>query len=525
MPAMNIRLKLSNLTIGTSLGTWSKESAPFSAAELRNAKWSDSETLAPPPSAYVRRGSVPLLPTGHPEVQPSDFKKIKIIGKGAVGRVFLVRNKSNQRFYAMKVLNKSEMVRSKKIKRVLAEQEILMSLNHPFLATLYHSFQSEGYLYFIMEYCSGGEFFRTLQLRPGKCLLEPEAKFYGAEVLSGLEYLHVSGFIYRDLKPENILLHKTGHIKLTDFDLSKATHLEPNPSVVKIRTGLQLLDSTSFMNEFKTNSFVGTEEYIAPEIIVGNGYSTSVDFWTFGILLFEMLYGYTPFKGGHKNLTYTNILHKEIVFPGPDFHHRVFHQHPHTPDSPIKLVHLPDLHHLLFHQHPHEHDCLPNTRHSFWGGKSKEDASTSPGAPKPKPKPQPQETSSQCKNIITRLLIKNETKRLGSIAGAAEVKLHPFFKDMKWALLRNMNPPIIPGQYGDVAESVANFRNVKEKELEGQPSFDFERDRLLESDVADVRELWGAAAAGGEASCNPFGEFKNFNSRVHSQGDGVRVDT
>ncbi len=103
----------------------------------------------------------------------------------------------------MKVLEKSEMVRRNKMKRVLAEQEILATSQHPFIVPLYHTFQSERYLYFVMEFCSGGEFFRVLQTRPGKCLAEPDAKFYAAEVVCALEYLHLMGYIYRDLKPES----------------------------------------------------------------------------------------------------------------------------------------------------------------------------------------------------------------------------------------------------------------------------------------------------------------------------------
>jgi protein-serine/threonine kinase len=101
------------------------------------------------------------------------------------------------------VLSKKEMIARKKVKRAFAEQEILATANHPFIVTLYHSFQSEHYLYFCMEYCMGGEFFRALQTRPGKCLVEVDARFYAAEVVAALEYLHLMGFIYRDLKPES----------------------------------------------------------------------------------------------------------------------------------------------------------------------------------------------------------------------------------------------------------------------------------------------------------------------------------
>jgi protein-serine/threonine kinase len=123
-------------------------------------------------------------------------------------------------FLLFSVLSKKEMILRNKIKRALAEQEILASANHPFIVTLYHSFQSEDYLYFCMEYCLGGEFFRALQTRPGKCLLEDEAKFYAAEVTAALEYLHLMGFIYRDLKPESssLLSRSNGTIPLTGYD-------------------------------------------------------------------------------------------------------------------------------------------------------------------------------------------------------------------------------------------------------------------------------------------------------------------
>lgn len=126
-----------------------------------------------------------------------------MLGKGDVGRVYLVKQKGTDKTMAMKVLSKKEMLRRNKVKRVLAEQEILSSANHPFIVSLYHSFQSQDHLYFVMEYCLGGEFFRALQSRPGKCLTEEGAKFYAAEVIAALEYLHLQGFIYRDLKPES----------------------------------------------------------------------------------------------------------------------------------------------------------------------------------------------------------------------------------------------------------------------------------------------------------------------------------
>ncbi|EPB88109.1 AGC/RSK/RSK-UNCLASSIFIED protein kinase [Mucor circinelloides 1006PhL] len=314
------------------------------------------------------------------EVGPSSFSKIRMLGKGDVGRVYLVKQKGTDKTMAMKVLSKKEMLRRNKVKRVLAEQEILSSANHPFIVSLYHSFQSQDHLYFVMEYCLGGEFFRALQSRPGKCLTEEGAKFYAAEVIAALEYLHLQGFIYRDLKPENILLHQSGHLMLTDFDLSKQSFPPAPPGIVKSNSPHipPSIDTKCCNSHLRTNSFVGTEEYIAPEVIRSWGHSSSVDWWTLGILIYEMLYGTTPFKGSNRNETFYHIMNSDISFPPPH-------------------------------------------------------------------KKQPQAVSNTCKNLIRRLLDKQESKRLGSKAGASEVKAHPFFKSLKFALLRHMTPPIVPG--------------------------------------------------------------------------------
>ncbi|KAL8310137.1 hypothetical protein RB597_010113 [Gaeumannomyces tritici] len=218
------------------------------------------------------------------------------------------------------LLSKKEMIKRNKIKRALAEQEILATSNHPFIVTLYHSFQSEDHLYLCMEYCSGGEFFRALQTRPGKCIAEDDARFYAAEVTAALEYLHLMGFIYRDLKPENILLHQSGHIMLSDFDLSKQSDPGGKPTMIIGKNGastssLPTIDTRSCIANFRTNSFVGTEEYIAPEVIKGSGHTSAVDWWTLGILIYEMLYGTTPFKGKNRNATFANILREDIPFP------------------------------------------------------------------------------------------------------------------------------------------------------------------------------------------------------------------
>ncbi|GAB5586951.1 serine/threonine protein kinase [Umbelopsis nana] len=374
------------------------------------------------------------------QVTSSCFEKIRLLGKGDIGRVFLVRRKEGEKLYAMKVLSKAEMIKRNKIKRALREQEILSSCHHPFIVPLYHSFQSDDHLYFCMEYCTGGEFFRALQLRPGKCLKEEEARFYAAEVTAALEYLHLMGFVYRDLKPENILLHESGHIMLTDFDLSsKAPTSEPAVIKPSFFYSSPSLDTKSCISKLKANSFVGTEEYLAPEIIRGNHHCTTVDWWTLGILIFEMLYATTPFKGPNRNATFRNILREELHFPDPRDYHPVY---------PVQNV------------------------------------------------------SKNCKNLIQRLLYKDENRRLGSRAGASDIKSHAFFKPVNFALLRHMTPPITPEP--SKAIDAVNFRNIKESR-----SFD------MFSDISDQGD--DMSKPDGDSASNPFANFSSVT--LYHDGD------
>ncbi|KAJ4472312.1 AGC/RSK protein kinase [Lentinula aciculospora] len=277
---------------------------------------SNGQIEGPGKIAFRRTYSSNSIKVRQVEVGPSSFLKIKMLGKGDVGKVYLVREKKTDKLFAMKVLSKKEMIERKKIKRALTEQEILATANHPFIVTLYHSFQSEGYLYFCMEYCMGGEFFRALQARPGKCLPEEGARFYAAEVVAALEYLHLMGFIYRDLKPENILLHQSGHIMLSDFDLAKQFGDSGTaPAMVHSeQNGVPLINTMACTSNFRTNSFVGTEEYIAPEVIAAQGHTAAVDWWTLGILIYETIYATTPFKGEVRTDTFANIRMLPVHF-------------------------------------------------------------------------------------------------------------------------------------------------------------------------------------------------------------------
>jgi len=203
-------------------------------------------------------------------------------------------------------------LQKKKIRRAFTEREILATADHPFIVTLYYCFQSEKKIVFIMEFCAGGEFYRVIHGAQEKCLQENVVKFYAAEVLLALEYLHMKGFIYRDLKPENVLLHESGHIRLTDFDLSKAAQKLNSKAINDLAAG-----SYNFVNMpmLLTNSFVGTEEYLAPEIILNEGHGAAVDFWTYGILIYEMTFRVTPFKGKSQDDTFNHILDGEVKFP------------------------------------------------------------------------------------------------------------------------------------------------------------------------------------------------------------------
>nr|AML77357.1 putative LOV domain-containing protein [Akania lucens] len=248
------------------------------------------------------------------------FKPIKPLGCGDTGSVYLVELKGTGKYYAMKAMEKSVMLNRNKVHRACTEREIISRLDHPFLPTLYTSFQTSTHVCLITDFCPGGELFAVLDRQPMKIFKEESARFYAAEVVIGLEYLHCLGIIYRDLKPENILLQKDGHIVLADFDLSLMTPCKPQilkPPSPNNRRRSKSQPPPMFVAEPVThsNSFVGTEEYIAPEIITGAGHSSAIDWWALGILLYEMLYGRTPFRGKNRQRTFANILHKDLTFP------------------------------------------------------------------------------------------------------------------------------------------------------------------------------------------------------------------
>ena len=217
-----------------------------------------------------------------------DFKILQTLGTGSFGRVHLVRSNHNGRFYALKVLKKRIIVKLKQVEHTNDERLMLSVVSHPFLIRMWGTFQDSRQVFMVMDFIEGGELFSLL--RKSQRFPNPVAKFYAAEVCLALEYLHSKDIIYRDLKPENILLDKNGHIKMTDFGFAKYV-----PDV--------------------TYTLCGTPDYIAPEVVGTKPYNKSVDWWSFGILIYEMLAGHTPFYDSNAMKTYENILNAKLRFP------------------------------------------------------------------------------------------------------------------------------------------------------------------------------------------------------------------
>lgn len=226
---------------------------------------------------------------------PDDFQILRLIGKGTFGQVYQVRKKDTGRIYAMKVLSKKVIVQKKEVAHTVGERNILVRTamsESPFIVGLKFSFQTQNDLFLVTDYMSGGELFWHLQ-KEGR-FDEKRAKFYIAELILAIQHLHNNDIVYRDLKPENILLDANGHIALCDFGLSKA-NLTQNDT---------------------TNTFCGTTEYLAPEVLLDEaGYTKMVDFWSLGVLVFEMCCGWSPFYAEDTQQMYKNIAFGKVRFP------------------------------------------------------------------------------------------------------------------------------------------------------------------------------------------------------------------
>lgn len=224
---------------------------------------------------------------------PSHFEILKVLGQGSFGKVFLVRKIigwDKGQLYAMKVLKKAKLKVRDRV-RTKMERNILVDVNHPFIVKVYYAFQTEGNLYLVLAFLRGGDLFTRLSKE--LMFTEDDVKIYLAELALSLDHLHSLGIIYRDLKPENILLDIDGHIALTDFGLSKES-----------------VDGSE-----KAYSFCGTVEYMAPEVVNRRGHDYSADWWSFGVLMYEMLTGQLPFQGRDRKETMTQILKAKLAMP------------------------------------------------------------------------------------------------------------------------------------------------------------------------------------------------------------------
>lgn len=217
----------------------------------------------------------------HSNGKLDEFELYRTLGTGAFGRVILVKHKHTSEYYAMKILQKASLVRLKQVDHTYNEKRILQCMKFPFVIYLEFCFKDNANIYMVLPFVGGGEMFSLLR-RMGK-FDEQLARFYASQVTLAIEYLHECSIIYRDLKPENILLERNGYIRIADFGFSK------------------MIDS-------RTWTLCGTPEYLAPEIILSKGYGKSVDWWSFGVLIYEMNAGYPPFVAQEPMKIYEKIV-------------------------------------------------------------------------------------------------------------------------------------------------------------------------------------------------------------------------
>lgn len=271
----------------------------------------------------------------------NSFDMLAVLGRGGYGKVMMVRKKDSGSVYAMKVLRKKDITAKKQVERTMTERDILVSVDHPYIVGLRYAFQTPSKLYMVIDFVSGGDFF-TLLSREGT-VGERRAQLYMAELLLALHHLHLQGIVYRDLKPENVLLDKDGHIKLTDFGLSRffeqkrvaipdlpgagagtdasstggdgeaagdATAESPRSGAAAGGAGGAGTEPT--VDTETTHSFCGTEQYMAPEVLLQRGHGHAVDYWCSGILFSEMLTGRHPFRGANHFATLKNIVNPNV---------------------------------------------------------------------------------------------------------------------------------------------------------------------------------------------------------------------
>uniref|UniRef100_A0A3B5LFR0 non-specific serine/threonine protein kinase n=1 Tax=Xiphophorus couchianus TaxID=32473 RepID=A0A3B5LFR0_9TELE len=254
-------------------------------------EWAEAIQMVAESLAKQEEEGILCSPTSQIENTMNDFDYLKLLGKGTFGKVILVREKASGTYYAMKILKKEVIIAKDEVAHTLTESRVLKNTRHPFLTSLKYSFQTKDRLCFVMEYVNGGELF--FHLSRERVFSEDRTRFYGAEIVSALDYLHSAKIVYRDLKLENLMLDKDGHIKITDFGLCK-----------------EGITDTATMK-----TFCGTPEYLAPEVLEDNDYGRAVDWWGLGVVTYEMMCGRLPFYNQDHEKLFELILMEEIKFP------------------------------------------------------------------------------------------------------------------------------------------------------------------------------------------------------------------
>ncbi|XP_029835585.2 titin isoform X1 [Ixodes scapularis] len=276
--------------------SWEARTGSVDGSTTKGPEEPTAPTSSPRPPLPGAR-SAPQTPSQEDRVKfrkytLTDFHLLKVLGKGSFGKVLLAELKGSRRHYAVKCLKKDVVLEDDDVECTLIERRVLaMGTQHPFLCNLFCTFQSQSHLFFVMEFLNGGDLMFHIQ-QSGR-FDQDRARFYAAEIVCALKFLHKKGIVYRDLKLDNVLLDRKGHVKIADFGMCKC--------------GLGDTD--------KTSTFCGTPDYIAPEIIRGLHYNQSVDWWSFGILTYEMLIGQSPFNGTDEDELFWSVCNEEAYYP------------------------------------------------------------------------------------------------------------------------------------------------------------------------------------------------------------------
>ena len=311
-----------------------------------------------------------------------DFEVIKLISNGAYGAVHLVKHRQTQERYAMKKISKTHLILRNQVEQAFVERDIMTFTDNPFVVALICTFETKKNLCLVMEYVEGGDV-ATLLKNIGGPLNIDIARMYFAETTLAVEYLHSYGIIHRDLKPDNLLITAVGHIKLTDFGLSKI-------GLMSLTTNFYEKHIDKETKAFNDKQICGTPSYIAPEVILRKGYGKPVDWWSMGIILYEFLVGMPPFTGDTPDDLFVNVINAAIDWPDP------------LNDSTIDLS---------------SSACYDSSEQMF---------------------------CPDAKSLIEQLLEHDPSQRLGTLGGAFEIRNHPFCACINWNSLLREKADFVP---------------------------------------------------------------------------------